>query len=135
VSAPRTYTEYHPRWYREPVSTWWWLRRRSYVAFILREVSSAFVGWSVLFLLLLIRADGNGSGSYADFLDWADTPWVVLLNVVTLAFLVYHSVTWFQLTPKAMVVRLRRCMVPGVAIAGSAFAGWVVVSLFVACCC
>jgi fumarate reductase subunit C len=55
-------------------------------------------------LLLLIRAVGNGSGSYADFLDWADTPWVVLLHVVTLAFLVYHSVTWFQLTPKAMVL-------------------------------
>jgi fumarate reductase subunit C len=107
------------------------LRRRSYVAFILREVSSAFVAWSVLFLLLLIRAVGSGAGSYADFLDWADTPWVVVLNVVTLAFLVYHSVTWFQLTPKAMVVRLRGRLVPGVAIAGSAFAGWVVVSLFV----
>jgi fumarate reductase subunit C len=132
VSAPRAYTDYHPRWYREPVSTWWWLRRRSYVAFILREVSSVFVAWSVLFLLLLIRAVGNGSVSYADFLDWADTPWVVVLNVVTLAFIVYHSVTWFQLTPKAMVVRVRGRLVPGAAIAGSAFAGWVVVSLFVA---
>jgi fumarate reductase subunit C len=132
VSAPRTYTDYHPRWYRPPVSTWWWLRRRSYVAFILREVSSVFVAWSVLFLLLLIRAVGDGSGSYADFVEWADTPWVVLLNVVTLAFIGYHSVTWFQLTPKAMVVRLRGRVVPGVAIAGSAFAGWVVVSLFVA---
>ena len=132
MSAPRTYTDYHPRWYREPVSTWWWLRRRAYVLFILREVSSLFVGRSVVFLLLLVRAVGKGPGSYADFLNWADTPWVVLLNVVTLAFLVYHSVTWFQLTPKAMVVRLRGRRVPGAAIAGSAFAGWVVVSLFVA---
>jgi fumarate reductase subunit C len=132
VSAPRTYTDYHPRWYREPVSTWWWLRRRSYVAFILRELSSLFVAWSVAFVLLLVRAVGKGPGGYADFLDWADTPWVVLLNVVSLAFIVYHSVTWFQLTPKAMVVRLRGRRVPGVAIAGSAFAGWVVVSLFVA---
>ncbi len=51
---------------------------------------------------------------------------------MALAILVYHSVTWFHLTPKAMVVRLRGRLVPGVAIAGSAFAGWVVVSLFVA---
>jgi fumarate reductase subunit C len=131
VSEPRAYSDYHPRWYREPVSTWWWLRRRSYVAFILRELSSVFVAWSVLFLLLLVRAVGNGASSYANFLDWADTPWVVLLNLVTLAFIVYHSVTWFQLTPKAMVVRLRGRPVPGAAIAGSAFAGWVVVSLFV----
>jgi fumarate reductase subunit C len=132
VSAPRTYTDYHPRWYREPVSTWWWLRRRSYVAFILRELSSLFVAWSVVFVLLLVRAVGNGPSSYADFLDWAATPWVVLLNVVSLAFIVYHSLTWFQLTPKAMVVRLRGRRVPAAAIAGSAFAGWVVVSLFVA---
>jgi fumarate reductase subunit C len=132
VSARRAYTDYHPRWYREPVSTWLWLRRRAYVLFILREVSSVFVAWSALFLLLLVRAVGKGSGSYADFLDWADTPWVVLLNVVALAFLVYHSVTWFQLTPKAMVVRIRGRRVPPAAIAGSAFAGWVVVSLFVA---
>ena len=132
MSAPRAYTDYHPRWYRTPVSTWWWLRKRSYVAFILRELSSVFVGWSVVFVLLLVRAAGKGPGSYADFLDWADTPWVVVLNVVTLAFIVYHSVTWFQLTPKAMVVRLRGRLVPGTAIAGSAFAGWVVVTLFVA---
>jgi fumarate reductase subunit C len=131
VSAPRANTDYHPRWYRAPVSTWWWLRRRSYVAFILRELSSVFVAWSVVFVLLLVRAVGKGSGSYADFLDWADTPWVVVLNVVTLAFIGYHSVTWFQLTPKAMVVRLRGRLVPDAAIAGSAFAGWVVVTLFV----
>ena len=25
------YTEYHPRWYRRRVSTWWWLARWSYL--------------------------------------------------------------------------------------------------------
>jgi fumarate reductase subunit C len=132
VSAPRAYTDYHPRWYRAPVSTWWWLRRRSYVAFILREISSVFVAWSVVFLLMLVRAVGKGPGSYADFLDWADTTWVIVLNVVTLGFLVYHAVTWFALTPKAMVVRLRGRRLPGSAVAASAYAGWVVVSAMVA---
>jgi fumarate reductase subunit C len=133
VNAPLPpYTDYHPRWYRAHVSTWWWLGRPSYVAFILRELSSVFVAWSVVFLLLLVRAVGKGSSSYAEFLGWADTPWVVVLNVVTLAFVVYHAVTWFQLTPAAMVVRLRGRRLPGVAIAASAYAGWVVVSVFVA---
>ena len=67
MSAPRAYTDNHPRWYREPVSTWWWLRRRAYVLFILREVSSVFVGWSVVFLLMLVHAVGKGPGSYAKF--------------------------------------------------------------------
>jgi succinate dehydrogenase subunit C len=126
------YTDYHPRWYRARVSTFWWLRKRSYVMFILREVSSVFVAWSVVFLLLLVRAVGRGSGDYADFLDWADTPWVLVLNVVSLAFVVYHAVTWFQLTPAAIVVKVRGRRVPGSAVAASAFAGWVVVSAFVA---
>jgi fumarate reductase subunit C len=126
------YTEYHPRWYRPRVSTWWWLGRPSYVAFILREVSSVFVAWSVMLLLLLIRAVGKGPRSYANFLTWLETPWVVMLNIVTLGFVVYHAVTWFQLTPAAMVVRLRGKRVPGSAIATSAYGGWVVVSAFVA---
>ncbi|MGH8893741.1 MAG: fumarate reductase subunit C [Actinomycetes bacterium] len=126
-----SHTDYHPRWYRERVPIFWWLRRRSYVAFVLREMSCVFVAWSVVFLLLLVRAVGQGPGSYSDFLDWADTLWVVVLNVVSLAFLVYHAVTWFQLTPRAMVLKLSGRPVPGRAIATSAFAGWAVVSAFV----
>ncbi len=37
------YTPFHPRWYRARVSTYWWLKRRSYFVFILRELSSLFV--------------------------------------------------------------------------------------------
>lgn len=133
MSAPAPpYSEYHPRWYRARVSTWWWLSRPSYVAFILREISSVFVAWSVVFLLLLVRAIGEGPRSWTDFLAWAGTPWVVVLNVVTIAFLVYHAVTWFQLTPKAMALRLGGRRVPGAAIAASAYVGWAVVSAFVA---
>ena len=117
---------------RPRMSTWWWLGRRTYVAFILRELSSVFVAWTVVFLLLLIRSVAGGPGSYAAFLDWAASAWVVTLNLVTFAFLVYHAVTWFQLTPKAMVVRLGGRRVPEGVIAGSAYAGWVVASTFIA---
>ena len=37
------YTEFHPRWYRRRVSTYWWLKQRSHLAFILRELSAIFV--------------------------------------------------------------------------------------------
>ena len=36
MSGKPAYTEYHPRWYRPHVSTYWWLHRRSYLLFILR---------------------------------------------------------------------------------------------------
>lgn len=114
--------------YRPEMSRLWWLHRRSYVFFVLRELSSIFVAWSVVFLLLLVRALAQGQAAYAAFLAWASSLGVVALNVVTLAFLLLHSVTWFNLTPAATVVKLRGQRVPAVAIAGGAYAGWVVVT-------
>jgi fumarate reductase subunit C len=35
------------------------------------------------------------------------------LNVVALFFVLFHAVTWFNLAPQAMVVRLRGKRVPG----------------------
>ena len=132
MTSPPGDAAYEPRLYRAPVGILWWLRRRSYFFFVLRELSSVFVAWSVVFLLLLVRAVGRGPGQYRAFLDWSATSWVIGLNIVTLAFLVLHAVTWFNLTPVAMVVRLRGKRVPPAAIAGSAYLAWVVVSVFVA---
>ena len=129
--APR-YTELHPRWYRPRVSTYWWLGRRSYAAFILREVSSVFVAWSVVFLLLLVVAVSGGEESYPQFLNWAGGPWMVLLNLVALVFVAFHAVTWFNLAPQAMAVRLRGKRVPGVWVAAANYAAWAVVSALVA---
>ena len=64
------------------MSTWWWLRKRTYFVFVMRELSSLFVAWYVLFLLLLVRAVDRGDAAYADFLDWADSPLIVAINVV-----------------------------------------------------
>ena len=51
-------------------------------------------------------------------------PWLLVLNVITLAFLVFHAITWFNLAPQAMVIRLRGKRVPRSWIAGAHFAGW-----------
>jgi fumarate reductase subunit C len=117
--------------WRRPVSTWWWLRKSSYFVFVMRELSSLFVAWWVLFLLLLIRAVGSGEAAYADFLDWAASPVVVVIDVVAFAFIVLHTVTWFSLTPKAMAVQVRGTPVPAWLVIGAQYAGLVVVSAFV----
>jgi fumarate reductase subunit C len=132
MKASPAYIDDHPRWHRTRVSTYWWLQRWSYLGFILREVSSAFVVWFVLFLLLEIRAVISGADAYRQFVDWARNPLVLALNIVSLFFIVFHAVTWFNLAPKAMVVRLRGQRVPGVWIAASNFAAWAVVSAFIA---
>lgn len=123
-----SYTEFHPRWYRRRVSTWWWLGRWSYLKFILREISSVFVAWFVLVLLLQIHSLSQGPYAYAAFNDWLRNPVVVTLNVITLFFVIFHAVTWFNLAPAAMVVRVGGKKVPGVLIAASNYAAWAVVT-------
>jgi succinate dehydrogenase subunit C len=132
MNHPTPYQEYHPRWIRPRMSTYWWLGSLSYFAFIARELSSIFVAWFVLYLLLLINAVRHGEARYHEFLVWSGTPWILLLNVVSLLFVVFHAVTWFNLAPKAMVVHVGRTRVPGWLIAASNYGAWIVVSLFVA---
>ena len=117
--------------YRRPMSTGWWLRRRSYFGFVMRELSSIFVAWFVVFLLVLVRAIGRGEAAYDDFLDWAGSPVIVALNVIAAAFLVLHTVTWFSLTPQAMPPKVRGLAVPPWLVIASQYVGLAVVSAFV----
>jgi fumarate reductase subunit C len=117
--------------YHRPISTWWWVRKRSYFMFVMRELSSLFVAWFVAYLLMFIAAVCRSEAAYQDFLDFASFPLVVALNVVAMAFLLLHVVTWFSLTPKAMDVQVRGRPVPAIAVIASQYAGLAVVSAFV----
>lgn len=125
------HAEYHHRWLRRPVSTYWWLEKPSYFAFILREGSCMFVGWVVVYLLLLVRAVLQGEASYQRFLTWSATPAILLLNIVTFAFVVYHAITFFEAAPQAMAVHVGRRRVPGSLVLAGHYAAWVVASVVV----
>src|SRR5713226_2637108 len=118
------YTEYHPRWYRSRVSTWWWLARWPYLKFILREISSVFVAWFVVVLLLQIRALSRRSEAYAAFERWLQNPLILLSNLMTLFFVVCQAVTWFNVASREMAVRFRGRRVPDLWIVGANYATW-----------
>jgi fumarate reductase subunit C len=132
MSKNLLYTEYHPRWFRSRMSTYWWLTSWSYFVFILRELSSIFIAWFVVYLLLLVRAVSQGDSRYQQFLGWSGSPVVLLLNLVSLGFVVLHTVTWFNLTPKAVVLRVRGKRVPASWIIASNYVAWVLSSALVA---
>jgi fumarate reductase subunit C len=126
------YTLNHPRWYRKPVSTYWWLQRWEYLRFVLRELSSVFVGYFVVFTLLQIYLLSRGPRAYASFQDLVKNPFMIAFNVVSFFFVVFHTVTWFSLSARAMAVRVAGKRVPGILISGSNFVAWLVISAFVA---
>jgi fumarate reductase subunit C len=123
--------EYHHRWLRRPVSTYWWLEKPAYFAFILREGSCMFVAWFVVYLLLLMQALLEGEVSYRQHLDWSATAPVLFLNIVTLAFVLYHAITFFRAAPQALVVRAGRKRVPPRLVLAGHYVAWIVVSVLV----
>ena len=125
------YTLFHPKWYRPRVSVYWWLGEWHYLKFILRELSSVFVAVSVIETLLLVRALRNGPDAYAYFLQALQNPVVVFLNVISFFFVVFHAITWFNLAPSAMPVRLGGRRVPEVMVAAPSYVAWIAISAFV----
>jgi fumarate reductase subunit C len=125
-------TEYLPRSYRARVSTYWWLARWPYLKFILREGSSVFVAWVVVVTLVGIGALRRGPAAYSELEKWLRSPLMLALNAVSFLFVVFHAVTWFNLAPKAMAVRVRGKRLPGIALAAPNYAAWIVISVLVA---
>jgi fumarate reductase subunit C len=132
AKATPQYTEYHPRWYRRRVSTYWWLGRWPYLRFILRELSSLAVAFFVVLTLTQIYALGQGAQVYAELQEWLRQPAVIALNAVVLLFAVFHTLTWFNAAPKAMAVRLGGKRVPEWAVAAPNYAAWIAASAVVA---
>jgi fumarate reductase subunit C len=126
-----SYTDYHPRWLRHRVSTYWWLEKPSYFAFVLREGSCLFVGWFVVYLLLLVYRVLQGDAAYQEFLAWSAHPRVLVLNVISFVFLLYHAITFFDAAPRALAVHIGKTRVPERIVGVSHYAAWLVASVLV----
>ncbi|MGO9347172.1 MAG: hypothetical protein ACLPZJ_12415 [Terriglobales bacterium] len=124
-------SEFHPRWYRERVSTWWWLGEWHYLKFILRELTSISVAWFVVLTLFQLRAMLHGPEAYARFTSLLQSPIMIALNAIAFCFAVFHTVTWFNLAPRAMPVRMGGKRVPEFLVAAPNYLLWVAVSAFV----
>ena len=126
------YTLYHPRWYRRRMSVWWWLKNRAYSMFVLRELTSVFVAFFALLYLWQLRALAAGPEAYARFVARLKTPPFLTVDTVALVFVLFHTISWFNLTPTAMVVRMKGKRVPDRIVAGSNYVVWVLLSGIVA---
>lgn len=125
------YNLYRPKWYRKRVSTWWWAQQWRSFKFILRELSSVAVGYVGAMLLWLLWALGQGPESYATFQSWLKTPVIIVMSIIALLFVLYHSITWFNLAPKAMPVRVGGKRLPEWMVAAPNYVAWVVISAVV----
>jgi fumarate reductase subunit C len=131
MSAAAGYTPFHPRWYRRRMSVWWWLLKWTYTKFVLRELTSVAVGYVAVMMLWEVNALREGPEAYAGLNARLATPLFVALDVIAFVLILFHAITWFNLAPTAMVVRLRGRRVPDWLISGSNYAAWVFFSVLV----
>jgi fumarate reductase subunit C len=122
------YTKYHPKWYRKRIPIFWWTHKWVHTKFILRELTSLFVAFYALVLLFQIRALAQGPEVYTNFLDRLKTPVSIALHCIAFLFVLFHSITWFNLAPKALVLRLGKTRIPGKVIAALNYIAWIVFS-------
>lgn len=128
MNTQARYTPYHPKWYRRRVSVWWWLQNRAYTAFVLRELTSVCVAFFAVVTLWQLRALAQGPEAYAHFLARLRTPLFLALNSIAFLGVLFHAMTWFNLAPKAIVVRLQGTRVPDWIIAGLNYVGCLMLS-------
>ena len=118
--------------YHRPVSNTWWLKRKPYFLFIIRELTSVFVAGYCVFLLVLVYKLTQGAEVYSNLIAALKSPSSIVLHFITLVFVLYHTITWFNLTPKILVIYKGEERIPQGFVAGTFYAGWVVVSVVLA---
>jgi fumarate reductase subunit C len=111
-----------------PMPLTWWLKNPAYTRFMIRDVTSVFIAGYCVFLMVLMSRARDAAGFEALYKSLA-SPWSVVLHLIVLAFAVYHSITFFNLTPRVLVVFRGEEKVPESAIAGGHYALWALVSL------
>jgi fumarate reductase subunit C len=122
-------TETKTKEYVRPMPATWWLHNYHLVLFMIRELTSLFVAGYAVFLLVLLYL--RFTDQEPRFNEVLTSPVSIILQLIALVFVVFHSVTWFNLTPKAVILWRGEEKVSPALIAGAHYALWAVVSLIV----
>jgi fumarate reductase subunit C len=117
--------------YKKKMPIFWWTHRWVHIKFISRELTSMFVAFYSILFLFFINAVSSGPTEYDAFLEKLESGGFIAFHIIAFLILIFHSVTWFNLAPKAMVVKIGKQRVPGVVVALSNYAGWVFISILI----
>jgi fumarate reductase subunit C len=116
---------------RKMSKTTWFLSQPRYKRYMAREVTCIFILAYTFLLIWALGSLANGEEAYKAFLAALNSPLGILFNLAALVVTVYHSISWFNVTPQAMPIQRGEEFVPDNIIVGAHYGGWAVVSLIV----
>ena len=100
--------------YQTPLGSTWFLYRPGYRRFMAREATSIAMGAFLIYLLFWLRRLGQGDEAFAAMVMITKHPISVVLHSLVFGAVLYHSFTWFNLTPKIMPLYVAEEKVPDV---------------------
>jgi fumarate reductase subunit C len=106
----------------------WWLKKRSYFIFMMRELSSVFVALVGVGTVCHVIALKSGSDAWNALLQ---SPGMILFSVVALAFAVLHTVTFFTAAGQVLVIQRGDEFLPKSLVVSAHFAVWAVTSVVI----
>jgi fumarate reductase subunit C len=107
----------------------WFLRQPRYMRYMAREVTCIFIGAYAVVLLVALQRLAEGRQAYEAFLQALASPVSMVFHLVVLVFALYHTTSWFNVTPKAMPIQAGEDFLPGAVIVGAHYAAWLIVSV------
>ena len=118
--------------YTRPISrTGWWTTSSRYRDYMAREVTCVFIGAYTMMLVWGLMRLSQGEVMWNHFVEgighWTWMPF----HILCFGFALYNTITWFQVTPKAMPLMYKGKRVPGSVIVGGHWAAWAGVTLVV----
>jgi len=118
--------------YRRAMPLTWWLRNRAYFLFMVRELTSVPIAVYLILLLLMLHKLAAGREAYEAYLRFLATPGMLAFHLLALAAALFHAITWINITPKVLVVRVGENRVPPALVASVNYAAWIVLSILIA---
>jgi fumarate reductase subunit C len=117
--------------YRQELPASWWLTNRHYFLYVVRELTALFIALFLLLYLYGIIQLERGPEAYAAFLRLLRSPGILAFNVVALFMAIYHTVTWFALTPRLQKLLPGGSEAPAGGVLAACFVLWLLLSALI----
>ena len=121
-----------PKPYTRKMPATWWLQKQAYFWFMIRELTAVVMAVYCVVLLVMLYRLKQRDGSIDELMTLLQTGWSVGLHFVAFLAAMYHTVTWFALVPKALVVRMGEEKVPPFVLIGSHWLAFAAISALLA---
>ena len=80
----------------------WWRRDPFFVRYMIREATALIVAAYALVLLAGVLCLAQGEAAWNGWLAQLRSPVSIVLHVLMLAAMIYHTYSWFEIMPKTM---------------------------------